>query len=62
MLLILFMLLKFELTVKLMEFDDVIIVKTTKTCNCPYLGNDMTVIWYLEIIVIGNFKFSLSSK
>ena len=25
-----------------MEFDDVIIVKTMKTQNCLYLGNEMT--------------------
>ena len=38
---------------KLIEFDDVIILKTMKTLNCLYLGNNMkceTVIWYLEVV------------
>ena len=36
-----------------MEFDDFIILKTMKTLNCLYLGNNVkyeTVIWYSEVI------------
>ena len=38
---------------KLIEFDDVIILKIMKTWNFLYLCNDMkyeTVIWYLAVI------------
>ena len=60
MMMTLTMKLKFNQLAKLIEFDDVIILKAMKTWNCLYLGNKMKYeaeICYEEVAYDTNFSY-----